>query len=61
MPREDSSADDRIPSWDGNPRTFEEFRRKVDWWLEGEKLDVPYSLAARLARKLTGAAKLRAE
>ena len=54
------SSDARVPAWDGNPRTYEDYRRKVEWWLEGEKLNVPYSLAARLVRKLSGAAKLRA-
>lgn len=35
MPEDQLSADARVPAWDGNPRTFEDNRRKVEWRLEG--------------------------
>ena len=51
----------RIPGWDGAPPTWRRFKRAVDIWLEGENLDVPYSLAARMVQKLTGTARNRAD
>ena len=57
----DTGAFNRIPTWDGNPTTWRNFKRTVDVWLEGENLDVPYSLAARMLQKLTGTAKTRTQ
>ena len=49
-----------IPTWDGNRKTWERYKEDVADWLETEKLDVDYSLGARLKWKLTGTAKVYA-
>ena len=46
-----------VPSWDGNPTTYRQYKEAVRIWLLGEKLDVEYSLAARLVQNLAGAAR----
>jgi len=51
----------RIPSWDGNPATFRKYERDVELFIEGENLDVPFSVAARMVQKLSGTAKVVAE
>ena len=58
---EERSAYDRVPVWDGTPSTYRRFETAVEWWLEAENLDVPYSLAARLTQRLRGPARARAE
>ena len=51
----------RIPAWDGSPATWRRYKRAVEIWLEGENLEVPYSIAARMVQKLTGTARNRAD
>ncbi|CAE8585764.1 unnamed protein product [Polarella glacialis] len=46
-----------IPGWDGVPTTWQAYVDDVRIWLLGERLDVPYSIAARLVARLAGAAK----
>ena len=58
---EERSAYDRVPVWDGTPSTYRRFETAVEWWLEAENLDVPYSLAGRLTHRLRGPARARAE
>ena len=50
--------DDRraIPSWNGNPQTFRQYEEDVKFWMMGTKLDVEYSIAARLIARLSGPA-----
>ena len=50
----------RIPGWDGNPNTWWRYKQDVELWLEGEDLEVKYSVAARMVQKLTGTARIRA-
>ena len=50
----------RIPGWDGNPTTWWRYKQDVELWLEGEDLEVKYSIAARMVQKLTGTARIRA-
>ena len=50
----------RIPGWDGNPNTWWRYKQDVELWLEGEDLEVKYSIAARMVQKLTGTARIRA-
>jgi hypothetical protein len=47
----------RPPSWDGNPSTYVKYSEDCRMWLLGQNLDVPYSLAARMAMELTGSAR----
>ena len=54
------AAFSRIPGWDGNPQTWWRYKQDVELWLEGEDLEVKYSLAARMVQKLTGTARIRA-
>ena len=58
---EGRSAYDRVPVWDGTPSTYRRFETAMEWWLEAENFDVPYSLAARLTQRLRGPAMARAE
>ena len=38
----------RIPSWDGDPRTFKRFEVDAKWWLAGEDWwQINYDVAAR--------------
>ena len=46
----------RIPTWNGNPQTFRQYEQDVKIWLMGTKLDVDYSIAARLVSRLSGSA-----
>ena len=48
---------DRIPCWNGDKKVWKAFQRDVEIWIETEKLDVDYSLGARLLRRLSGTAK----
>ena len=61
-PHRDKDAWNRIPSWDGDPRTFKRFEVDVKWWLAGEDWSkVHYNVAARFVVRQTGAARARAE
>ena len=51
----------RIPGWDGSPQTWRRYKRAVEIWIEGENLEVSYSIAARMVTKLTGTARNRAD
>ena len=55
----DTDRDNReqVPSWSGNPETWQAYKDEVRIWLLGSKLDVEYSLAARLVTKLKGPAR----
>ena len=57
----DSGAWSRIPSWNGDPTTWRSYKKRVELWVEGENLEVGYSLAARLAQRLTGSARVVAD
>ena len=46
-----------MPSWNGNPETWQQYKEDVRIWTLGTKLDVEYSLAARLVSNLRGAAR----
>ena len=48
---------EHVPSWAGNPETWQAYKDEVRIWLLGSKLDVEYSLAARLVAKLRGPAR----
>ena len=54
------TAFSRIPTWDGNPQTWWKHKQDVELWLEGEDLEVKYSIAARMVQRLTGTARIRA-
>ena len=54
------AAFSRIPTWDGNPTTWWKYKQDVELWLEGEDLEVKYSIAARMVQRLTGTARIRA-
>lgn len=45
-----------IPRWDGNLKTWEEYKQRADWYMRGTKKEDRVLLAYRLAQKLTGAA-----
>ena len=57
---ENRNDDAHIPSWDGNPATWQRYREDVRVWKLGLNLDVPYSIAARMIMKLKGAARRKA-
>ena len=46
-----------VPSWDGNPTGYKICKDAVRIWLLSEKLDVGFSLAARLVQNLTGSVR----
>ena len=50
-------AREHVPSWNGSPETWQSYKDEVRIWLLGTKLDVEYSLAARLVAKLKGSAR----
>ena len=56
-----TSSWSRIPTWDGTPSQWKAYKRAVELWIEGENLDVHYSLAARLVTRLTGTARMAAD
>ena len=43
-----------MPTWDGNPSTWTSFSNEVKLWRLSENLEVNFSLASRLVRKLSG-------
>ena len=49
--------DRRVPSRNGNPETWEQYKDEVRIWQLGSSLDVSYSLAARLVQQLRGPAR----
>ena len=46
-----------IPTWDGNPSAWTTFSNEVKLWRLSENLEVNFSLASRLVRKLSGSAR----
>ena len=58
-----SGAWSRVPTWDGDPKSWRAFKREMDWWLES--LDVAsttkYNLAARWLLRQTGIVRQRGE
>ena len=52
-----SARDEHIPHWTGNPETWQTYKDEVRIWMLGTKLDVEFSLAARLVSKLKGPAR----
>ena len=54
---DDDKSRKHIPSWDGNPVRWLQFKDEVRIWKLGENLDVTFSLAARLVGNLRGAAR----
>ena len=46
-----------VPSWDGNPDRWVEYRDEVSLWLMAEDLEKTYSVAVRLVQRMTGSAK----
>ena len=46
-----------VPAWNGDPSGWKSYRDEVRIWALGEKLDVEYSLAARLVSRLGGPAR----
>ena len=47
----------RIPSWDGRPDLWEQYKDEVRIWTLGSAASADYSLAARLVSHLRGPAK----
>ena len=47
----------RIPSWNGHPDGWKNYKEEVRIWMLGSKLDVQYCLAARLVENLSGPAR----
>ena len=45
-----------MPSWNGNPTTFRDYKQKVLMWKHSVELSKKRSWAAALAMKLTGEA-----
>ena len=45
-----------IPTWNGNPTTFKDYKSKVNMWKHSIELSKKRSWAAALAMKLTGEA-----
>ena len=50
-----------IPAWNGSAATWRKYRREVATWLEGVQLEVPWSWAARMVRRLSGPARMLAD
>ena len=50
-------GEDGVPSWDGNPSTWTEYRRAAYMYEETVKWENRYLCGPRLASELTGAAK----
>ena len=48
--------DDGTPTWDGNPLTWDSYKRQVKWYVSGTKLDARRFVVGRLVPKLTGSA-----
>ena len=46
-----------VPSWNGNPETWQTYKEEVRIWLLGSKLDVEFSLAAWFVAQLKGPAR----
>ena len=57
MGRDEDFAQSKVPSWNGNPETWESFKDEVRIWLLGVKVNVEYCLAARLVNALRGPAR----
>ena len=55
----DNAGGDRlwIPSWNGDPSTWIDYRQEVRLYQLGENLEVSYSIASRLVGRLRGAAR----
>ena len=51
----------RVPSWDGDPRTWRTYRRKALQYQEGTKREDRYLCGPRLEAKLTGRAEVAVE
>ena len=53
----------RVPTWDGSPATWREFRREMKWWLHSLDLKstAKYNLAARWLIRQTGIVRQRGE
>ena len=60
---ENSGAWSRVPTWDGDPKSWRAFQREMEWWLEA--LDVNsttrYNLAARWLLRQSGIVRQRGE
>ena len=50
-------ANDQIPSWDGDPNTFERFATNCRWYSNSLKSSARPLAAPRVWHKLTGSAK----
>ena len=48
--------DDGTPTWDGNPLTWDSYKRQVKWYVSGTKLEARRFVVGRLVPKLTGSA-----
>ena len=57
MARDEEFAQSKVPSWNGNPESWEAYKDEVRIWLLGVKVDVEYCLAARLVSQLRGPAR----
>ena len=51
-----SSKDTKIPTWDGDPEKFNEYKMRCIWYLESTTDKDINLVAARLVQKLTGKA-----
>ena len=58
-----SGAWSKVPTWDGDPKSWRSFQREMEWWLES--LDVnattKYNLAARWLLRQSGIVRQRGE
>ena len=57
---EQSNAFSRIPTWDGDASKWRKYKKDVEIWMEGENLEVNYSVAARMVQRRSGTARIRA-
>ena len=56
MSERTDKSNSKLPSWDGEPVKFEEFKHRVKWHILGTKHGDRSSVTARIAGALTGTA-----
>ena len=60
VPGGDGGIFHRIPVWDGQPHTWRQFEKDVNWFLAGEDLSrISFNFAVRIINKQTGTVKRR--
>ena len=61
MPSPVDGHRDKIPSWDGDPKTWHAYKRKALQYQEGTKLEEMYLCGPRLEARLTARAETAVE